>query len=269
MNARISPIETCELGNFHVRRKREYRTFIFFALFLVFFFVLSNRVFASPVINLDIGTTDDPAQTATSIQMLFLLAIIVLAPTILMMLTCFPRIIICFHFLRAAMATQQMPPNQILVALALFMTFALMGNTFRQINETALQPLAAGEISQETAFVMGMEPLREFMFRNVNDKDLALFWEISGNEAYDGIEEIPNEVLIPAFLLGEIKKGFEFGVLIYVPFIVIDMVVASILMSMGMMMLPPAMISLPFKLLLFVSVDGWNLVIARILQGFR
>ncbi|GHU57225.1 hypothetical protein AGMMS49975_22310 [Clostridia bacterium] len=222
-----------------------------------------------PNIELHTDMTDDPKKTAAAIQLLFMLAIITLAPSLIMMVTCFPRILIALHFLRAAMATQQMPPNQILIALALFMSLALMGPTITSINNDALQPLTRGEITQQEAFVKGMAPLREFMFRQVTDKDLALFWELSGEEEFNTYDDIPNQVLIPAFLLGEIVVGFKIGVFIYIPFIVIDMVVASILMAMGMMMLPPAMISLPFKILLFVSVDGWNLFIRSIIAGFH
>ena len=239
-------------------------------IFLCFFIITPKAAYASvPSINVDVGTTDDPAAVAASVQILFLISIIVLAPSLLMMVTCFPRILICFHFVRAALGTQQMPPNQILVALALFITFAFMGNTITTINDTALKPLANAEISMETAFTRGMAPIREFMLRNVADRDVALFWELSGEESFNSILDTPNKILIPAFLLGEITKGFQFGVYVYIPFIVIDMVVASILMAMGMMMLPPAMISLPFKILLFVSVGGWNLTIQKIIESIR
>lgn len=243
---------------------------IVFFIFLFFFLAIPVKAYATiPSIDVSLSTTDDPAQMATSVQLLFIIAIIGLAPTLLMMVTCFPRILISFHFVRAAMGTQQMPPNQILIALALFLTFAFMGDIFVDINENALKPLSNGEITQEAAFERGMQPLREFMIRNASDEDLLLFWGLSGREEFTISDEMPNHILIPAFLLGEIKKGFEFGAFVYIPFIVIDMVVASILMAMGMMMLPPAMISTPFKILLFVSIGGWNYTIESIMAGFR
>ncbi|MDR3092214.1 MAG: flagellar type III secretion system pore protein FliP [Clostridiales bacterium] len=242
----------------------------FFVILIALTAVMSVLVYAAPTpeITVTAGVTEDPRQTAASIQLLFLVSIIALAPTLIMMVTCFPRVIIALHFLRSAMATQQMPPNQVLIALALFITLALMGPTFSKINNDAIKPFADGTISQEEALVKGMAPLREFMFKNVQDKDLALFWEISGKDKFESYDDIPNQVLIPAFLLGEVSNGFKIGVYIYIPFIVIDMVVASILMAMGMMMLPPAMISMPFKILLFVSVDGWNLFVKAVIAGF-
>ncbi|MDR1689592.1 MAG: flagellar type III secretion system pore protein FliP [Clostridiales bacterium] len=245
------------------------KTCAVFLLFFLIFFTVCTKVYATvPAVDINVAPSDNPASVATSIQLLFVVAIVTLAPSLLMMVTCFPRILICFHFVRAALGTQQVPPNQILIALALFMTFAYMGNTFTQINDDALQPLINGEITQEVAFERGMEPIREFMGRNVTYSDVALFMDLTGRETVSDIAEVPNEVLIPAFLLGEITKGFEFGVNVYLPFIVIDMVVASILMAMGMMMLPPAMISLPFKILLFISVGGWSLTVESIMKTF-
>jgi len=184
------------------------------------------------------------------------------------MLTSFTRIIIVLHFVRSALGTQQMPPNQILVGIALFLTLFIMGPVFTEVNETALKPYGAKEITQQEMVERAMVPIREFMFNQVEDKDLGLFVELSGEE-YASIEEIPNKVLIPSFILGELSKGFIFGFFIYIPFIVIDMVVASILMAMGMMMLPPAMISLPFKILLFILVDGWAYIIEILAMSFR
>jgi flagellar biosynthetic protein FliP len=184
------------------------------------------------------------------------------------MLTCFTRIIIALHFLRSALGTQQMPPNQVMIGLALFLTFFIMSPTLSTINTTAIIPYAAGTITQQEAIDTGLQPLRSFMIRQVEKKDVALFASLA-NETYQTPEEIPNTVLIPSFILGEISKGFRFGFFIYMPFIVVDMVVASTLMAMGMMMLPPAMISLPFKVLLFVMVDGWNLVIEYLIKTFK
>ncbi len=244
----------------------------FFFVFAFCTLIFSTVVFAQeavnlPAISINLGEADNPSQVATSLQVLFYLTIITLAPSILIMLTSFTRIIISFHFLRSAMATQQMPPNQVLVGLALILTFFLMGPTINEINENALKPYSNGIISQEEALETGMAPLRKFMFNQVEKKDLALFISLSG-ETYE-TDDIPSSrVLIPAFILGEMTKGFRFGFFVYLPFLVIDMVVASTLMAMGMMMLPPAMISLPFKLLLFVLVDGWSLAIDSILKGF-
>ncbi len=219
-------------------------------------------------IGLNIGVTEDPQSVVSSLQILFLLAIITLIPTLLIMLTCFTRIIIVLHFARSALGTQQMPPNQILVGLALFLTLFLMGPTISIINETALQPYTDGQISQAQALDSAMRPIREYMLLQCEDKDMALFVELSG-QTFATIDEIPNRVIIPAYILGELTKGFQIGFYIYLPFIIIDMVVASTLMAMGMMMLPPAMISLPFKILIFVLADGWSLLLESLVRTFR
>ncbi len=218
-------------------------------------------------LGLDIGVTDNPQSVVSTLQIILLLASIAFIPTLLLMMTCFTRTIIVLHFLRSALGTQQMPPNQILIGLALILTFFVMGKPIGTINETALIPYASGAIGQEEAIKNAMEPLREFMFVQVEDKDMALFAELAG-ETYASIEEIPNRVLIPAFVLGELTKGFSLGFYIYLPFIVIDMVVASVLMAMGMMMLPPAMISLPFKIMLFTLIGGWNFVIESLIKTY-
>ena len=202
-----------------------------------------------------------------SIRILLVLTIISLAPSILIMLTSFTRILIVLHFLRAAIGTQTSPPNQILIGLALFLTFFIMQPVFSQINETAIKPFDAGEITQEEAIEIGSQPLREFMNGQVQTKDIDLFIEISG-ETYDSYEEVPFSILIPSFIISELRTAFIIGFLIYIPFIVIDMVVSSVLMSMGMMMLPPTTISLPFKILLFILADGWNLVIGSLVKTF-
>ena len=211
---------------------------------------------------------EEPTQVVSALQLLFLVTLITLAPFLLLMLTSFTRIIISLHFLRSALGTQQTPPNQVLLGLALFLTLFVMGPIFAQINETAIQPYALGVLSQEETMEAAMEPLREFMFANVENRDLALFVRLSG-ESFETLEEIPNRVLIPAFMLGELTKGFRIGFIIFIPFLVIDMIVASVLMAMGMMMLPPAMISLPFKILLFIMVNGWSLLIEGIIGTFR
>ncbi len=197
------------------------------------------------------------------IKILLFLTVITLAPSILIMLTSFTRIIVVLHFLRSAIGTQTSPPNQVLIGLALFLTLFIMSPVFTQINEKAIKPLDAGEITQEEALEIGMEPLREFMFGQTQVKDINLFCEIA-NVTYEDKEEITNTVLIPAFIISELRQAFIIGFIIYIPFIVIDMVVSSVLMSMGMMMLPPTTISLPFKILLFILADGWDLVESEI-----
>ncbi len=222
-----------------------------------------------PKVGVDVGVAETGKEVVSSLQMLFILTIIALAPSILMMMTSFTRIIVVLHFLRSALGTQQTPPNQVLIGLALFLTFFIMSPILNETNVQALQPYAMGEISQEEAIQRGMKPFREFMFRQVEEKDLALFMQIAKIEKVSTRDEIPSSVLIPAFIITELKIAFQIGFLIYIPFIIIDMVVASTLMSMGMMMLPPVMISLPFKILLFIMVDGWNLVIGELVKTFR
>jgi len=216
--------------------------------------------------------------TATTLQLIFLVALISLAPSLLLVMTCFTRIIIVLHFLRSALGTQQMPPNQVLIGLALFLTVFNMSGVFANVNENALQPLSRQEISQDEAITAAMEPLRMYMFEQSNVKELQLFSSIAGFEVQgetkdemrdDVLANMPSSVLIPSFVLGEIAKGFLIGFIIYIPFIVIDMVVASTLMAMGMMMLPPAMISLPFKIMLFLLADGWTLVIQSLMSTLR
>jgi len=219
-------------------------------------------------VTMNIATMDNPEQVVPTLQVFLMLTLIGLAPFLLLMLTSFTRIIVSLHFMRSALGTQQMPPNQVLVGMALFLTLFLMGPIFTQINETAISPFGDGQMGQEEALDTAMIPLREFMWRQVEAQDLELFIRLSGEE-FESLEDVPNRVLIPAFMLGELTKGFRIGFLIFMPFIVIDMVVASILMAMGMMMLPPAMISLPFKILLFVMVDGWSLLMENIILTFR
>ena len=202
-----------------------------------------------------------------TVRIFLVLTVIALAPSILIMLTSFTRIIIVLHFVRAAIGTQTVPPNQVLIGLALFLTLFIMNPVFSQINENALKPLDAGEITQEQAFEAGMEPIREFMFKQTQAKDINTFCDIAG-VTYETQDDISNTVLIPSFILSELRQAFIIGFVIYIPFIVIDMVVASVLMSMGMMMLPPTTISLPFKILLFVLADGWNLVIRELVETF-
>lgn len=204
-----------------------------------------------------------------SLRILLTLTLISIAPILIIMMTSFTRIIIVLHFTRAALNTQTAPPNQVLIGLALILTFFIMEPTVQQINEQAYQPYEAGEIEFDEALERGIQPLREFMYPQTQVKDVELFMNISGQE-WDGtnLDTIPLSVLLPSFMLGELRMAFWIGFIIYVPFIVIDMVVASTLMSMGMMMLPPTTISMPFKILLFVLADGWNLVIKNLVETF-
>lgn len=221
---------------------------------------------------LSITYNNDTGAISTPVRALLVLTILALAPSILIMMTSYTRIIIVLHFIRTAMGTQTSPPNQVMIGLALFLTFFIMWPTFQVINEKAIQPLDNGDITMEEAFEQAAVPIREFMGGQTEDKDLALFMDITGDyydlEEEGVIYEIPMTMLIPSFILSELRAAFIMGFLIYIPFIVIDMVVASVLMSMGMMMLPPTTISLPFKILLFILADGWNLIIGSLVKTF-
>lgn len=210
----------------------------------------------------------DPTSVSTSVKLLLLLTVLSLAPSILILMTSFARIVIVLSFVRTALATQQMPPNQVIIGLALFLTFFIMAPTFQEVNKEALQPLFAEEIGLDEAYDRASVPFKEFMSKHTRQKDLDLFLKYNQAEKPASVEEIPLTMLVPAFALSEIKTAFQIGFMIFIPFLVIDMIVASTLMSMGMMMLPPVMISLPFKILLFVLVDGWYLVMKSLLQSF-
>lgn len=217
---------------------------------------------------IDIFSGTDPGSVSTSVQLLLLLTIFSLAPSILILLTSFARIIIVLSFTRTALATQQMPPNQVLIGIALFITFFIMAPTFQEINQEAITPLMNEEITLDEAYDLASIPIKEFMASHTRQKDLALFLSYSNVENPTSIEDIPLTSLVPAFAISELKTAFQMGFMIFIPFLVIDMTVASVLMSMGMMMLPPVMIALPFKVLLFVLVDGWYLITESLLQGF-
>ncbi|SHJ43575.1 flagellar type III secretion system pore protein FliP [Tepidibacter formicigenes] len=241
-------------------------------LFITICLLSTNLSWAQPQvpnISLELNGTTDPRNLSSTIELILLFTVLSLLPTIIIMMTSFTRIIIVLSFLRNALATQQNPPTQVLVGLAIFLTFFIMAPVGNEIYNNALNPYFNEEITQEEAFGLAMEPVRSFMFRQTREKDISLFIEISKIEKPKTLEDIPNRVLIPAFLISELKTGFQIGFIIFIPFIIIDMVVASTLMSMGMMMLPPVMISLPFKILLFILVDGWNLVIKSIVMGFK
>jgi flagellar biosynthetic protein FliP len=234
--------------------------------------ILMNCAEAAPIIpsvNVEVGTAENPEQVASTLQVIAVLTLATIAPSILMMTTSFVRIVVIIGFLRNALATQNVPPNQVIVSLALFLTFYIMAPYWSQANDNGLQPYLAGQISQEEAITNVLEPMREFMFRQTRESDLALFVNLSEAERPNSQEDVSTFVLIPAFIISELKTAFQIGFMLYVPFIVIDMIVATTLMSMGMMMLPPVMISLPFKILLFVMIDGWHLLIRSIIVSFR
>ncbi|MCH5277403.1 MAG: flagellar type III secretion system pore protein FliP [Desulfovibrionaceae bacterium] len=214
------------------------------------------------------GGATEPAQVSLALEILFLLTVLSLAPAIMMTVTSFTRIIIVFHFLRQAMGIQQLPPTQILASLAIFMTVIIMYPVGRQINDEALQPYLAEEIGFDVALDRAQVPLRNFMFRHTREKDISVFYSIANMEQPRNKDEVPTMMLAAAYVISEMKTGFSIGFLIYIPFLIVDMVVSSILLAMGMMMLPPMMVSMPFKLLLFVMVDGWNLLIGSLVNSF-
>ena len=221
--------------------------------------------------NLSISTNEGSTNLSSSLKILIVLTIISLAPSILILMTSFTRILVVLHFTRSALGTQTTPPNQILIGLSLFLTIFIMSPIFSEINTEAIQPYSKGEITQEVAIEKGVEPIRTFMLEQTDRKDLKMFLEIadiSTEELENSIDNIPTTVIIPSFIISELRKGFIIGFLIYLPFIIIDMVVAATLMSMGMMMLPPTTISMPFKILLFILADGWNLIIGELVKTF-
>lgn len=245
----------------------------YFFIALVFaFFLLPHVALAAPVIpniNIGVDTADNPQDVAVSLQVLAILTILSIAPSIFIMTTSFIRIVVVLSFLRSALAAQNMPPTQVVIALALFLTFFIMSPYLTQANEQGLQPYLNGAISQEQALKEVVDPLREFMFKQTRESDLALFVNLSDAPRPESQEEVSTFTLMPAFVISELKTAFQIGFMIYIPFIVIDMIVASTLMSMGMMMLPPVMISMPFKILLFVMVDGWHLLIQSLVTSFK
>jgi len=221
-----------------------------------------------PRFNFSLEQSQAPEDVSSGIQILILLTILTLAPSLLIMLTSFTRTVIVLSLIRNAIGVPQLPPNQVLIGLSLFLTFFVMAPTWNRINETAIQPYVAGQIRQAQALDLAMVPIREFMLTQTREKDLALFINLAKIERPRTADEIPTYVIVPSFVISELKTAFQMGFLIFVPFLIIDIVVSSTLMSMGMMMLPPVMISLPFKLLLFVMVDGWHLIVRSLVQSF-
>ncbi len=223
---------------------------------------------AVPRLNVAIEAARGPSEVATALQVLVLLTILTLAPSILIMITSFTRTIIVLSLVRNAIGIPQLPPNQVILGLSLFLTFFVMAPTWNRLNSQAIQPFLGGQITQEQAWEVGQQPIREFMFKQVREKDLSLFVFLAHMDQPQTLDDVPTFVLIPAYLISELKTAFQMGFIIFVPFLIIDLVVASTLMSMGMMMLPPVVISLPFKLLLFVLVDGWHLIVRSLVLSF-
>jgi flagellar biosynthetic protein FliP len=225
----------------------------------------------SDAINMTInmGNLNEPKQVAGIVKVLLVMTSFTFLPGLLMVMTSFTRIIIVLSFVRKAISSQQMPPNQILIGLAILITFFVMAPVFSQINKEAIQPFMQEEIESREAFERGIGPLKTFMAKQTREKDIALFYNIAEMERPDSLDDVPAHILLPAFVVSELKTAFQMGFVVYLPFIVIDMVVASVLTSMGMFMLPPMMISVPFKIVLFVLVDGWHLIIQSLVSSIR
>jgi flagellar biosynthetic protein FliP len=232
--------------------------------------VASHAADAPPtsLFNIQMTDADNPAQTSVVLQIFLLLTVLSLAPAILIMLTSFTRMAIVLSVLRQAIGTQSMPPNQVIIGLALFLTFFVMSPVWQKVHQDALTPYLDNQINQQVALERAMAPVRDFMFKQTREKDLAMLMEISKSPRPQKLADVPTTVLIPAFIISELKTAFQMAFMLYIPFLIIDMVVASVLLSMGMMMLPPVMISLPFKLMLFVLADGWHLIVGSLVKGF-
>jgi len=250
------------------------RSFFFVVLFLA---LSISNIYAQqnpttipfPKINLGVGTAENGSDVSVTLQILLLMTILSLAPSLIIMTTSYLRIIIVFHFLKSALGTQQMPPSQLLAGVALFVTFFIMAPTWNKVNDEALKPLMDNKVTVQQAYDKGIEPIRQFMYKNVREEDLELFIGLSNQARPKSRSDVSTFILIPAFVLSELRAGFIMGFFLFIPFIMVDMIVSSILMSMGMMMMPPMMISLPFKILLFILVDGWNLIIGSLVRSFH
>lgn len=249
----------------------------YFLPFLISFYIIFSDVnFAQaqtsiplPKIGIEVGKAEKGEDVSTTLQILLLMTVLSLAPSILIMTTAYLRIIIVFHFLKNALGTQQMPPSQLLAGLALFITFFVMAPTWNKVNDDAIKPLMNNTINIDQAYEKGVEPIRTFMFDHVRDADLELFIGLANMQRPQNRTELPTYILVPAFALSELRAGFIIGFFLFIPFIMVDMIVSSILLSMGMMMIPPMMISLPFKILLFILVDGWNLIVGSLVRSFQ
>lgn len=250
---------------------------ILFSLFLLFSFLFSTVAAAQPSaptlpipsLNIGVSGANGPQDVVTTLQIVALITVLSMAPAILLMVTSFTRILVVLGFIRHAMGLQQMPPNQVLASLALFLTFFTMAPVWDDMYVNGITPYVQGRIAAPVAWDRSLKPVREFMFRQTRERELSLMVRLSKGEQPKNQQDVPTRVLIPAYIISELKTAFQMGIVLYVPFIVVDMIVASILMSMGMMMLPPSMISLPFKVLLFVMADGWNLVISSLVSSIK
>jgi flagellar biosynthetic protein FliP len=238
------------------------------AISLMAIVLLPQIALAVPSIDVSIGDTDNPQEVVTGLKILLLITVLSIAPALLMSLTSFTRIVILFGFLRKAIGTQSQPSDQVLIGLALFLTLFIMAPVGERINADAIVPYQAGQLTEDEAMEKAKAPIRKFMLAHTREKDLLLFYEVANLELPETEEDVVFKALIPAFMISELKTAFEMGFLLFVPFIVLDIAIASMLMSMGMIMLPPALISLPLKLMLFVVVDGWNLIVASIVRSF-
>lgn len=235
---------------------------------ILFFSTWAFAQVTLPTFNMGFKTTENPTEVVNAIKMVLVLTVLTLAPAILIMMTGFTRILIVLSFLRQALGVQQLPPNQLIVGLSLFLTFFVMGPAFTEINQKAMQPYLSGNMAQEVALENALAPLRRFMFTQTRDQDLALFVKLSKIEQPKTRADVPTIVLVPAFIISELKTAFMIGFIIFLPFLIIDILAASVLMAMGMMMVPPIVISLPFKIMLFVLVDGWSLLIGSMVKSF-
>jgi flagellar biosynthesis protein FliP len=228
----------------------------------------TSSALSAPGVTFSVSPADDPTQVTTGVQLLVLLTVLSLAPSILILGTSFTRIVIVLSMVRNAIGTPAIPPNQVVIGLSLLLTFFVMGPVYTQINNNAIQPYINKQIDQKTAITNAIEPVREFMFKQTREKDIELFMEISGDSQPATLSDIPTTALFPAFVISELKTALTMGFLLYIPFLIIDLVISSILLSLGMMMLPPSLVSLPFKLLLFVMVDGWYLITRSLMLSF-
>jgi flagellar biosynthetic protein FliP len=256
------------LVNFFKDRPVRLILFLLITILLMNPAIVSSAGLTLPSLNLSVEKTDDPEKVAVVLEIVALLTILSLAPAILVLMTSFTRIVIVFHFLRQAIGTQQSPPNQILIGLSLFLTFFIMTPVWQDIYQNSLRPYLDEKMNYQEAFTKAQAPLRKFMLKNTREKDLALFVKAAKVKRPQTPDDLSLLTLIPAFVISELKTAFIIGFVLYIPFLIIDMVVASVLLSMGMMMLPPIMISLPFKLMLFVLVDGWHMIVGSMLNSF-
>ena len=241
------------------------RGLIFLGITFATLVAVTESAFAQSL-SLDLGQGVD--STGRLIQIMLLMTVLTLAPSILIMVTSFTRIVIVLSFVRTALGTQQTPPNQVLISLAMFLTFFIMMPTFEKVYDNGIQPLMEGRISEAEAFERSAEPIRDFMMRHVREKDLLLFADLSGTSDDEIRKQMPLRILVPSFMISELRRAFEIGFLVFIPFLIIDMVVAAVLMAMGMMMLPPIIIALPFKIVFFVLVDGWFMIVGSLVKSF-